>query len=239
MLPRFSPFRVNAAFALLAGAALFNAPLGSETAQASETTIYNFAGGADGSGSSTSFDSDMRGNLYAITADGGSSGQGTIFKLIPPWVSGQTQWTKACLYTFNGQLGGGDPIGIPARDTQGSIYGTTNSGGSSGAGVVYKLTPPWASGKTQWTESVLYNFPASFTGSGKYGLTLNSQGALYGATTSGGSSNAGTVYKLTPVSGGGQWQMTVLYNFTGHTDGGAPAARPTFEFPRRSLWRDG
>ena len=229
MLLRCNPIGLPTAFAFLVSAAISTGPLGFETAQAAETTIYNFAGGTDGSGLNASFASDTQGTLYVIANTGGSSGQGTLFKLTPPWVSGKTQWTKTALYTFNGQLGGGNPEGVLNFDTQGSLYGVAEAGGSSSLGLVYKLTPPWVSGKTLWTESVLYNFPSSFNGSGKSGLTLNSQGALYGTTTAGGNSNAGTIYKLTPVSGTGQWNMTVLYNFTGHADGGWPVGRAIFD----------
>ncbi len=229
MLPRLRSSLPHAASALFASVAIFTIPLGSETAQAAETTIYDFAGGADGTGLNASFTADEQSSLYVTTFNGGGSGQGTLFKLTPPWVSGQTQWSKALLYTFNGQLGGGNPQGVLNSDSQGSLYGAAEAGGSSNLGLVYKLTPPWVSGKTQWTESVLYNFPGSFTGSGKSGLTLDSQGALYGTTTAGGNSSAGTVYKLTPVSGTGQWNMTVLYNFTGQADGGWPVGRVIFD----------
>ena len=55
------------------------------------------------------------------------------------------------------------------------------------------------------------------------GLLFDSQGALYGTTSGGGSSNYGTVFKLTPPpSGNGMWAETVLYSFNGHTDGANP-----------------
>src|SRR5271157_747216 len=213
MLLRFRPSRLHAAFALLASAAIFAAPACFGPAQAAETVLYSFAGGADGRGANSSFGSDTQGTLYVITKDGGSYGQGTIFKLTPPVMSGQTKWTKSLLYTFQGKLDGGSPGGIPAFDTNGAIYGTTTAGGSSNAGVVYKLTPPWVSGQSGWTENVLYSFPISFNGSNKSGLIFDTQGALYGVTSAGGTSNAGTVYKLTPGSGASQWNNTVLYSF--------------------------
>src|SRR5262249_15703320 len=56
------------------------------------------------------------------------------------------------------------------------------------------------------------------------GLVSDSSGALYGTTVFGGTlDNLGTVYQLTPPSGGGTlWTETVLYRFTGGADGANP-----------------
>ncbi len=56
-------------------------------------------------------------------------------------------------------------------------------------------------------------------------MTLGN-GNLYGTTYSGGSSNAGTVYKLQPKGSG--WTFSPLYAFTGGGDGANPAARVIF-----------
>ena len=49
------------------------------------------------------------------------------------------------------------------------------------------------------------------------GVVRDSSGNLYGTTQNGGSSNAGTVFKVDPTG-----KKTVLYSFTGSTDGGYP-----------------
>jgi uncharacterized repeat protein (TIGR03803 family) len=49
---------------------------------------------------------------------------------------------------------------------------------------------------------------------------MDTSGALYGATYSGGVNGGGTVFKLTPPTSGGNWTETTLYNFTGGNDGG-------------------
>ena len=55
------------------------------------------------------------------------------------------------------------------------------------------------------------------------GVVVGSGGVLYGVTLSGGSTNNGTVFSLTPPkSTGGSWTETVLYNFTGGSDGSSP-----------------
>jgi uncharacterized repeat protein (TIGR03803 family) len=86
------------------------------------------------------------------------------------------------------------------------------------------LTPPTSPGGT-WTETTLY----SFTGGDVApvgGVVIGSGGVLYGTTTSGGASNSGTVFSLTPpTSPGGTWTETTLYSFLGRTgDGASPFA---------------
>src|SRR5580693_9325078 len=49
-------------------------------------------------------------------------------------------------------------------------------------------------------------------------LIVDKLGNLYGTTQSGGANNAGTVFSLTPKGTGG-WTKTVLYSFTGGSDG--------------------
>src|ERR1022692_4195406 len=73
------------------------------------------------------------------------------------------------------------------------------------------------------TENVLY----SFQNNGQDGevpvssLIFDKAGNLYGTTYQGGAYNFGTVFELTPASGGG-WTETVLHTFGSGTDGGAP-----------------
>jgi uncharacterized repeat protein (TIGR03803 family) len=70
------------------------------------------------------------------------------------------------------------------------------------------------------TETTLHDFgsedvlPAT--------VLLGPNGVLYG-TTSGGASNYGAVFELTPpASSGGSWTETILHSFTGGADGGVP-----------------
>jgi hypothetical protein len=74
---------------------------------------------------------------------------------------------------------------------------------------------------------VLYSFSGGADGAlPSSGLTLSADGSLYGATTAGGNSKAGAVFKLTPpASGTGRWSQTVVHSFSsGGADGGYPFA---------------
>jgi uncharacterized repeat protein (TIGR03803 family) len=200
--------------------------------QWTETVLYSFGGGTDGSHPNASLIFDSGGGLYGTTRSGGGvSNAGTVFKLTPP-APGQSQWTETVLYSFAGGSDGADPYADLIFDLSGALYSTTYDGGfnagtacqGGGCGVVFKLTPP-AQGQTQWTKTVLYSFTGGSDGSNPYaGLIFNTSGALYGTTqTGGGVSNAGTVFKLTPpAKGQSQWTERVLYNFGGGADGSSP-----------------
>ncbi len=130
--------------------------------------------------------------------------------------SAQAQtYTYSVLHSF-GPLYGEDglgPWGGLAWDAQGDLYGTTRDGGAYGAGTVFMLN-------TTGKETVLY----SFTGGGdgawpKGGVVLDAQDNLYSTTQLGGAYGAGTVFMLN-TSG----QETVLYSFTGGSDGAYPWA---------------
>jgi uncharacterized repeat protein (TIGR03803 family) len=111
----------------------------------------------------------------------------------------------------------------------GSLYGTTEAGGTSGAGIVFKLTPP-PSGQTAWIEKILYSFSGgSDGGTPSGGLLINSTGDLYGMTSAGGL-GFGTIYRLShPAIAGSSWTETVLYTFSGGSDGANPLGNLVFD----------
>lgn len=69
----------------------------------------------------------------------------------------------------------------------------------------------------------------SFTGNNGEGATpvvpviFDGSGAVYGTTAIGGVGTFGTVFKLTPPSGGGNWTEDILYAFSGGLDGQQPS----------------
>ncbi|MGD0416243.1 MAG: choice-of-anchor tandem repeat GloVer-containing protein [Terriglobales bacterium] len=103
------------------------------------------------------------------------------------------------------------------------MYGANMGGGSSNQGTIYQLTqkPDTYWPYDEWTVSLLHSFSGS-EGTYPYGgVVLGPTGAIYGTTYQGGTENSGTVFQLTPVANN-KWSLTVLYSFSGGTDGNAP-----------------
>jgi uncharacterized repeat protein (TIGR03803 family) len=173
--------------------------------------LFSFDG-TDGQNLQSGLIFDSAGNLYGTTNFGGANSDGTVFELSPP-ASGHGAWTETVLFSFN-ETDGKFVADALIFDTKGNLYGTTNEGGASGDGTVFELSPP-ASGSA-WTETVLASFDGA-NGENPYaGLVADSSGNLYGTTAKGGTQGDGTVFRLSPPSGGGTaWVETVLLNFKG------------------------
>ena len=166
-----------------------------------ETVLYSFTGGSDG-GSPNIVIQDSKGDLYGTTGSGGAAGAGVVFKV-------DRSGHETVLYSFTGAADGGQPYGEVALDSAGNFYGTTNIGGISDSGVVFRVD-------TSGHEAVLYSFTGGSDGAYPNGVMRDLQGNLYGTTTNGGgASSAGVVFKV-DTSG----HETVLYSFTGGDDGG-------------------
>lgn len=112
--------------------------LSNSTGTWTETILHDFSGGSDGAYPESSLLFDSSGNLYGTTWGGGSSGDGTIFRVSS---SGQ----ETVLYTFTGGADGAHPLAGLVADKLANFYGTTSGGGNQkcagGCGVVFKLTP--------------------------------------------------------------------------------------------------
>ena len=170
------------------------------------TVLYDFTGGKDGASPFCELVLDSSGNLYGTTSAGGKSGAGTIFKI-------DQNGKESVLHSFTGGSDGGVPDAGVIRDAKGNLYGTASSGGPSGAGVIFKLSP---AGHLK----VLY----AFTGNADGGLPTaplirDAQGNLFGTAALGGASQSGVVFQLTPAG-----KEKVLYAFSGGKDGGFPLA---------------
>ncbi|HWZ83684.1 MAG TPA: choice-of-anchor tandem repeat GloVer-containing protein [Terriglobales bacterium] len=185
------------------------------TPSGTETVVYSFAGGADGSHPIAGLVRDTKtGNLYGTTVYGGATNTGTVFVLNP------STGVETVIYSFKGGLDGANPYSSVVRAGT-TIFGTTTNGGAFGYGTVFKLT---AAGK----ETVLHNFNSAFPtldGSYPYGGLVLYKGILYGTTTLGGLGNLGTVFAITKTG-----SYTLLYNFKGGSnDGQGPNAGVAFD----------
>lgn len=124
--------------------------------------------------------------------------------------SAQAQ-TFTTLYSFPGRAHGAYPYAGLIRNSNGTLYGTTNGGGSSSHGTVFSITK---AGK----ERVLHSFAKPRDGEYPYGpLYEGASGSLYGTTPYGGSSGKGTVFRVD-----GDGREVVLHRFRGRTDGFNP-----------------
>jgi uncharacterized repeat protein (TIGR03803 family) len=204
----------------------------------SETVLYSFKGSLSGDGQSpiARLVMDRRGNLYGTTVTGGSGGYGTVFELSPP-AHGQSDWSETVLHVFKNSPDGANPFGGLVLDRRGNLYGTTTFGGVNffnAYGTVFELSPP-AHGQTDWTETVLHNFPSSAADGAEpgTGLIIDRRGNLYGTTGTGSFGtplNDGTVFELSPPQRGQtDWTETVLYGFTG-SNGNAPGGDLIMDF---------
>jgi uncharacterized repeat protein (TIGR03803 family) len=181
------------------------------TLSCSPTILHSFDG-SDGSSDLAVFTLSPNvtlaadGNLYGTIVRGGASGFGTIFRLTP---AGQIN----VLHHFaGGSADGKFPEAPLFEGPGGELYGTTTEGGASGAGTVFKIT-------RDGIFTLLHSFTSASNdgGSPKAGL-IQSGGAFYGTTFSGGQFGRGTVFRVTSAGA-----VTVLYSFAG-TDGDLPSA---------------
>jgi uncharacterized repeat protein (TIGR03803 family) len=139
----------------------------------------------------------------------------------------QSAYSLKTIHTFLGAPSDGTSPGNLLA-SGGSIYGTTQFGGSAKDGTVYSLTPPSSQGGL-WTEKVLYSFPGGGNGSTPgLALTADSNGVLYGIASS---PNSGHLaYSLTPpATAGGEWTYSTICNFAGGVDG-------TYPNPQLTVW---
>lgn len=163
---------------------------------------------------------DAHGNIYGTNQSGGTGGFcagdgcGVVFELTQ---SGGT-WTYTVLYNFTDAPDVSGANGL-AFDSAGNLYGTAADGGANGFGGIYQL----AHSAGGWTETVIYNFTGGNDGGlGSLGSLLRDpSGNFYGVAEIGGQYGWGTVFKLSPASGGG-WNFTTLYAFQGQPDAGGP-----------------
>jgi uncharacterized repeat protein (TIGR03803 family) len=140
------------------------------------------------------------GFLYGTAAAGGTAFDGVVFKLAR---DGSGFEVVRSLLATGGD--GRQPAAPLTEGTDGSLYGTCPTGGTNDGGVVFRLSPDGA------RYMVLHDF-AGFTGDGRFpqaGLVMGRDGGLYGTTTWGGRSNAGTVFRLGTAGQG----YTALYSF--------------------------
>jgi uncharacterized repeat protein (TIGR03803 family) len=104
------------------------------------STLYSFTSPSNGgliAGPVGNLAIDNVGNLYGTTLSDGAHGFGAVFKLTPS----NGSWTYTALHDFTNGSDGGFPYSNLVVDPHGDLYGTASTGGASGAGVVFEITP--------------------------------------------------------------------------------------------------
>jgi uncharacterized repeat protein (TIGR03803 family) len=182
------------------------------------TTLYSFGSvqdtnGAplDGANPSAALVQGSDGYLYGTTARGGTSDAGSVFKIT-------TNGVLTTLHSFDG-IDGLWPVAALVQGSDGNFYGTTQNGGTNGggAGNVFKISPTGKLTNLYDFGSVQDTNNQSLDGRVPNGLVQDSDGYFYGTTVWGGTSDAGSVFK---ISANGA--LTSLHSFNG-MDGSHPS----------------
>ena len=124
------------------------------------------------------------GTVFRLNKDGGDF---TILKSFFSWASGQSTSLKTNGYFPYGQL---------VQGTNGALFGTTSAGGQDSGGTIYALNTDGSG------FSFLRQLTNAIGGAPLSGMTLGSDGYLYGTTFDGGASNSGTIFRIGQDGGG-------------------------------------
>lgn len=142
------------------------------------------------------------GNLYGASQAGGTTYQGTVFRMTP---AGAVKILYSFDYTHGATLYSPVVLG-----NDGLLYGTTSGGGLGQGGVVFKLT-------TAGKLTLLHQFSsASVTdGSSPYaGLVAASEGNFYGATSGGENSGSAPNGNLFSTTSAGTYSSLYVFDAT-------------------------
>ena len=180
-------------------------------------SLHSFAGTTASDGATPGYGPLVQGfdgNLYGTTTQGGVNcsffgavGCGEVFKITP-------KGTIKGIYKFcpvTGCVDGNEPESGLALNTDGSLYGMTDLGGTSGIGTVFRITPAGM-------LSTLYSFDNTIGSEPLDTLTRASNANFYGFTQTGGPTGYGAIFEVTPTG-----VPSLIQSFNG-TDGTGDAS---------------
>jgi len=176
------------------------------SADVSLTTLHSFSGYPDGDLPSAPLAQGSDGYFYGTTAFGGTSGNGTVFKISSNGAFFTTLWSftgfNDGLYPFAGLVEGSD----------GYFYGTASDQGV-GNGTVFRIS-------SDGVLTNIYSLSGCIDGQNPVtGLIKGGDGFFYGTAQSGGKNYGGTVFAVSSFGA-----VIVLHSFDGTNDGGGPQA---------------
>jgi uncharacterized repeat protein (TIGR03803 family) len=194
-------------FALIAAVLFVASP--SQLAQ-SQTykVVHNFAV-SDGATPYAGPTLDRSGNVYGTTYLGGSSGNGSVYKLS---LSGSS-WVFTSLYSFTAGADGAGPGFGSLAISRGALFGTTEGGGNFGTAFEVRRASSGSSLTHAWKETVVHSFGNGKDGAQPLnGVTFDAAGNFYGTTSLGGAYGNGAVFEV--KRSGTKWIESVIYSFT-------------------------
>ncbi len=213
-------------------AVLLAMPVLGTQAAAVLTTLHSFTGGNDGGSPLAGLVQGTDGDFYGTTGYGGvTNWGGTVFKI-------STKGALTRLHAFTTGNDGGLPAAGLVQGSDGNLFGTTELGGTSNCGTVFKITTNGSlttlhsfhsydglQPKAALVQGSDGNFYGTASGSvfemtpdgvlttlvsgfGMSALVQGSDGYFYGTTFGGGTNGVGTVFKMSTNG-----ELTTLYNF--------------------------
>jgi uncharacterized repeat protein (TIGR03803 family) len=99
-----------------------------------ETTLWSFGNGTDGSGPNVGLTLAKDGNFYGIAGGGGVNGNGVIYRIT-------RAGAETVLWSFGAAPDGANNDAPLVQGSDGNLYGTTQNGGTSGYGTVFRYIP--------------------------------------------------------------------------------------------------
>ena len=209
---------ISILFASVAVIFFFLAGVSQQAESQTYQVIHNFTGiGSDGATPYAGPTLDGMGNLYGTTYLGGSTGNGSVYRLSPHGSS----WKYTPVYSFQGVPDGSGPaFGSLVIGDNRALFGTTEGGGYFGTAFGVCNCKP--------REQVLHSFGTGTDGAQPIGgLVLDSAGNFYGTTSLDGAYGNGTVFE--GKRSGLTWTESTIYSFTGGDDGASPPAGVTLD----------
>ena len=176
------------------------------TPNGTETVLHSFAKSTDGYLVESGLVLGSDGNFYGTAAEGGTYGDGTVFRMTPSGVF-------TTLNNFSG-TDGSNPYFALVQGSDGNFYGTTSVGGTHNLGTIFKITPTGE-------MTTLYSFSGTDGQEPYCRLISGPDGELYGTTSFAGAGGTGTIFKIT-LSG----SLTTLYSFSPYSNSNADGAYP-------------
>lgn len=169
---------------------------------------FNFQTATSGSFPNGSLVEASNGNLYGMTALGGTSGLGVLFE----YNVLTSSYTKKL--DFNGTNNGSKPMGTLVKETGGKLFALTFEGGASNCGVLFEYDAL----TNAYTKRFNFSGHGKLAGDQPQGAFVEVNGKLYGTTVNGGVNDMGVLFEYDPLYN----SYTKKIDFAGTLNGSYP-----------------